>query len=364
MAVRTSPLLRFNLAVAAQNSGHLVEALDQYRQFLREDTDPANALRRQQSQAAIAAIEPVLAHVTIGVQGDGNVTEVRLDGRPLPLALLGVEVPVDPTEHIIEAEGTDGRFARETITLGEGEHRVVTLTLRVPESAPSRSRDDETLAPVQRSSPPPRREATAPMSTIERVRRAIEERAQAMDEQGERRWQRTLVLYAFQGTGTPTGLLGLGLRWAARPWFELEFDTGVGHPFGPGVGFSVVGRVPWSYQYATGLALGFGTNFTVIPRGADPMRSCASASPFTPVWFHAGVTNEWRVAPSFTVRVSVGARYLFNSRELRDALDTHCVSRRQDIQFWELFFDDPTVDHDIFPVLPWMMVDLGWVPAL
>jgi tetratricopeptide (TPR) repeat protein len=366
LALRPSPLLRFNLAVAAQNSGHLVEALDQYRQFLRDDSDPANALRRQEAQNAIHAIEPVLARVTITVQGAEPV-QLRLDGRALPLALLGVEVPIDPGEHVFEADGPDGATARASLALGEGESRAVTLAMRRPAPATTASDGAAPRAPTPQP-PPARREAVAPMSTIERVRRAIEEQAAAADASGERRWQRTLVLYGSVGIGSPSGLFGLGLRWAARPWFEFQVDAGAGHPFGPGVQLAISGRIPWSYQYATGLLLGFGTNFTVVEQGTppaeDPGRRCSARSPFTPVWFVAGISNEWRVAPSFTVRLSGGLRHLFNRTELQAALDTHCQPVRVLTGAWEHFFDPPLADRESVPLLPWMMVDLGWVPAL
>ena len=357
LMVRPSPLLRFNLAIASQNSGHFVEAIDQYRQFLLDDTDPANALRRQEAQTAITAIENVLATLVITVHGNDTPTQVRLDGRSLPLALLGVEVPVDPTEHVIEADGAHGATARQIVRLGDGASRRLTLQLDVPTA---------NSAHASSSSPPPRppSNAAAAPGTIERVRRIIEDRAATVDEFGRRRWARTFVAYAFQGMGSPVGLLGAGIRWAARPWFELEFQGGGGHPFGPGLGVFLSGRSPWSYRYGLGLIVGLSTNFTNVPQGppaaGQPPGSCRPDSPFTPVWLYTAVTHEWRVSSGFTFRLALGIRYLVNGRELDDTLNAHCTTRVAFDNPTYLVLDPPNVDRTGIPVLPWLMFDVGY----
>jgi hypothetical protein len=363
LAVRPSPLLRFNLAIAAQNSGHFVEAIDQYRQFLLDDTDPANALRRHEAQTAITAIENVLATVVVTVQGTDTASEVRLDGHALPLALLGVEIPVDPTEHVIDATGARGSRAQQVVRLGEGATNRVALTLDVPAPNAARGTSGHASSPPSPQPPARARNVAAAPSTIERVRRYIEERAATADEFGRRRWARTFVVYAFQGMGSPLGLLGLGLRWAARPWFELEFQGGGGHPFGPGFGIFLSGRSPWSYRYALGLLIGVSTNITNIPRGTpamgQPPESCRPESPFTPVWLYTAVTHEWRVSMGFTFRLALGVRYLVNGRELDDALNVHCESHVP-FQPSYLVLDPPNMDRAGIPVLPWLMFDVGY----
>ncbi len=364
LAVRPSPLLRFNLAIAAQNSGHFVEAIDQYRQFLLDDNDPANALRRHEAQTAITAIENVLAVLVITVQGTDAPAEIELDGRALPPALLGVEIPVDPTEHVIEARGVRGGSARQVVRVGESATRRVALTLDLPPPNAQHTASSASPRPSGTSSGAPARVAAAAAGTIERVRRIIEERAATADEFGRRRWARTFVAYAFQGMGSPLGLLGLGIRWAARPWFELEFQGGGGHPFGPGLGVFLSGRSPWSYRYGLGLLIGVSTNFTNIPRGepaaGQPPENCRADSPFTPVWLYTAITHEWRVSMGFAFRLALGVRYLVNARELDDALAVHCTPRVRFDTPTYLLFDPPNMDRAGIPVLPWLMFDVGY----
>ncbi len=362
IAVHPSPLLRFNLAIAAQNSGHFVEALDAYRQFLLEDSDPANALRRQEAQTAIAAIENVLATLVIIVRGTDAVAQVRLDGRDLPMALLGAGVPVDPTEHVIDVAGARGGRVRQLVRLGEGQTRRLTLQLDAPASSGA-GEAHASGAPRPNVPPAPApRPAVAAQSTIERVRHAIEERAARPDEFGRRRWASTAVLYAFQGMGSPVGLLGVGIRWAARPWFELEFQGGGGHPFGPGLGVFLSARSPWSYRYAMGLIVGLSTNFTNVPMGASasPPGSCRPDSPFSPVWLYTAITHEWRVSMGVAFRLALGVRYLVNRVELDDALASHCTARVPFDSPAQLIFDPTAMDRSGVPVLPWLMFDVGY----
>ncbi|MEI8254592.1 MAG: tetratricopeptide repeat protein [Deltaproteobacteria bacterium] len=364
IAVHPSPLLRFNLAIAAQNSGHFVEAIDAYRQFLLDDSDPANALRRQEAQAAIAAIENVLATLVITVRGSDVVAQLRLDGRQLPMALLGADVPVDPTEHVVDVTGARGGRVRQVVRLGEGQARRIVLQLDAPTSTAVSDGHGAGTPGVAATAPvSAQRVAVAAPGTIERVRHAIEERAARPDEFGRRRWASTAVAYVFQGIGSPVGLLGVGIRWAARPWFELEFQGGGGHPFGPGLGVFLSARSPWSYRYAMGLIVGLSTNFTNVPMGTpvtQPPGGCRPDAPFSPVWLYTAITHEWRVSMGVAFRLALGVRYLVNRRELDDALASHCTAPVPFDSAAYLAVDPPGLDRAGVPVMPWLMFDVGY----
>jgi hypothetical protein len=139
----------------------------------------------------------------------------------------------------------------------------------------------------------------------------------------------------------------------------------VGHPFGPGVlFFPAVIRAVWSYQFASAIALGIGTNFTEIPRGPAPPQpgsSCLNSGPFTPLWLTLGISNEFRIARgAAAVRFVVGVRYLANNRELVDGLRARCTTPRTDFSPQDLLYDPPTLDHAVFPIFPWFSFDAGY----
>lgn len=372
LSVRPSPLLHYNLALASQNAGYFVEAVDQYRSFLRIDSDPANAARRVAAQRAIAAIEPVLARVLISASSDEPIAVLAIDGRALPEGLWGVEIPLDPGEHFIDARSSRGALSQRSIVVREGETLPVTLQWSAAATLADASADgenaDASAGDGARSAVPiPQRRAAAaaPMSTIERVRRRIEENARETDVTGARPWERTFVLYGLLGTGATAGVVAIGARWAARPWYEIDAQVGVGHPFGPGVLFyPAIFRAVWSYQFASTVQLGIGTNFTELPRGnaAPPAgASCSSAGPFTPLWLTLGIGNEFRIARGAgAVRFVVGARYLANNRELVEGLRSRCTTPTTQLEPRDLFFDPPTLDHSVFPLFPFFAFDAGY----
>lgn len=367
LAIRATPLTRFNLALAAQNSGHLVEALDQYRQFLRDDNDPANAARRQQAQRAIAEIEPRLAHLTITVTGADQPSAVDLDGRAIPLVLLGVDVPVDPGEHIVRVRGQRGGASTRTVTLAESARESVVIVLDPPPAArpapqPNGGRTPASplMQTAQGTHPPAQGAGARPASRpgpIERIRRSAEERARMADAEGRRRWERTVVLGAITGAGHAVGLLGVTARWAARPWFDFEVQIGAANGYGPaGVGLMFTLRYPWSYRYSLGLLVGVSTNWARV--GHEP---CGYQCNFAPLWITPAITHEWRTGIGLTYRLAIGARILLNHHELADAW-TRNTGQQPDttLRFADLFVGRVSLDHRIFPVLPCVTFDIGW----
>jgi hypothetical protein len=338
------------------------------------DSDPANAARRAAAQRAIAAIEPVLARVTIRVPPEEPAAVLAIDGRAIPEGLLGVAIPLDPGEHFIDARSVRGGTLQRTIAARDGE--ALSLDVQwIPAPAPSPAVADASAPPSDASADasaprpalalPTRRASAAPMSTIERVRRRLEENAREADATGARPWERTFVVFGVLGSGNTAGVLGVGVRWAARPWYEIEAEVGVGHPFGPGLlFFPGIVRAVWSYQFATGVALGLGTNFTELPQGSNappPGGACLSAGPFTPLWLALGITNEFRIARGAgAARFVVGLRYLANHRELNDALRARCNAPTQELSPRDLLYDPPTLDHGRFPVMPWFSFDAGY----
>lgn len=376
LQLRESPLLHYNLALACENSGYLVEALDHFRSFLRLDNEPASHPRRVLATRAIAVIEPVVAHIVIDVQQPGSDIEIALDGRPIPAALWNVAISVDPGEHFIDARSTTRGISQQSTVVSDGQSVTVGLQWTAPPNALSTSHADagvDSLSPdastgavIALSATLPVRQApTAPLSTIERIRRAIVSNAQARDVNGDRPWERNIAFSGFVGTGHPAGILGVGIRWAPRPWYELEANIGVGHPFGVGVTFMpAMFRAPLSHQFALGAGLGLGTNFTNLPSSNIPLspgQMCRGPGPFTPMWLMLAMSAEFRIlGGAIAARFLAGVRYLANNAELIDALQARCVTARTSYEPRDLLYDPPTLDHSVFPLFPWFSFEVGY----
>ncbi len=372
LQLRESPLLHYNLALASQNAGYLVEALDHFRSFLRLDVESATNPRRILAVRAIALIEPVIGHVVITVRADDADVLVALDGRQLASAMLNTPIPVDPGEHFVDARSPRLGTSQHTTSIAEGDSANVVLIWTPPaQQASGLSVDASVDSAVDASSPatvvamPPRQPPAAPLTTIERIRHALEANARATDSAGARPWERTLALTAFVGTGHPAGILGVGIRWAARPWYELEANVGVGHPFGVGLTFlPAMFRAPLSAQFSLGGGFGLGTNFTELPSSSVPLipgQTCRGAGGFTPMWLLFALSAEFRIlSGAIAARFLAGVRYLANNAELVDGLQSRCIRARTTYEPRDLLYDPPTLDHSVFPVFPWFSFDIGY----
>jgi len=144
-----------NLGTAQSESGHVVEAADSYRAFLR---DASESLRQQHGASATAALERAtarIAHLTIGAQLSAQL-RVELDGEALEPSELGIELPVDPRAHeVVLRDATGTVLDQRRVTLGDGERTRIELATPEPperseEVTPQElaSRADPELSPV------------------------------------------------------------------------------------------------------------------------------------------------------------------------------------------------------------------------
>lgn len=94
---------------------------------------------REEAGALRPRIPRLVVVITEAGQGGTSPILVRIDGRPLPATAIGLERPIDPGVHRIEATQGEDVWMPEEITLREGERRVVTLRFAgriAPEAAP------------------------------------------------------------------------------------------------------------------------------------------------------------------------------------------------------------------------------------
>jgi hypothetical protein len=118
--------------------GRLVEGTEILRRTLREPlpAEPTPALTKglERAQRVLDSAKPRIAGLTIKIVAVDDLV-VKVDGEPVPAALLDTEIPSDPGEHGVEATAPGFSRATARVSMGEGERRTVTLTLtRDPEA--------------------------------------------------------------------------------------------------------------------------------------------------------------------------------------------------------------------------------------
>ncbi len=142
-----------NLAYVERGLGLLASAARRFRELERKaplDPNPKRHVWGDFARKELDRLEPLVPHLTVQVAAARPKSlQVVLDGAPLPEAVLGTVLDLDPGEHTLHAEAP-GRVAfDDRFVLRESDAKVVELDLALvppppaPKTLPSpASRDD------------------------------------------------------------------------------------------------------------------------------------------------------------------------------------------------------------------------------
>ncbi len=133
IALRDSPVTRTNLALALIELGHIVSASEHLRVAIR--TSRPDSRVRILAQRFFDELRPRLGQLRIAVTGDPELTSVRLDGEPVPEALIGVEQPVDPGDHTVTLLRGETVLTEQRVQVPAGRTVGVTLVARAMTAA-------------------------------------------------------------------------------------------------------------------------------------------------------------------------------------------------------------------------------------
>lgn len=152
-AVKLTPGVRYHMALCEENLGQLVAALGDY-------TLAENQARAENAPDVLRLVGEKLKglklrvpRLTIVVPGDVPDVEVRLDGEPILKAMWGVQIPLDPGEHKIEAKAPGRVPMARTIAMQERDSTLLEVKLaevtKTPPAPPA------TTAPSSTAGAPP-----------------------------------------------------------------------------------------------------------------------------------------------------------------------------------------------------------------
>lgn len=156
LAIRSSPVVAYNLASALAQLGRLIESAELLRLVVR---DPAvDAAIRDPAQQLLAQIEPRIGSLTVRVHGDTEGVILHLGDRMLGQGELVQAISVDPGLHVVFAEKNGERVAAEEVRVG-GDAPLkaeVTFDLREKEPPPPPVDLRVKQLPSEHTSPEPR----------------------------------------------------------------------------------------------------------------------------------------------------------------------------------------------------------------
>jgi hypothetical protein len=158
--VHAPPHLLF-LARAHERLGQLVKAREAYLKIVKESlpSTAPKAFRDAQTAAGaeVQGLEPRIASLTVRIENGQGVADlvVTVDGTALPSVLVGLAQPIDPGTHRIEAGATGLRAQPESVTLAEGEKKVLVMKLAPAPGALAPGATAPAAAPADTAAPPP-----------------------------------------------------------------------------------------------------------------------------------------------------------------------------------------------------------------
>ena len=123
------PNTLLNLAGTQARTGHLVEAVENYRVFL--SSDPSGRTR-QAAENALDSLEPRLAILELEVIGDHSGATLTLDGQEISWVAAEIPLPVNPGRHELLVEDRDGVRGQGNFSVREGDRRQVQLEVAPP----------------------------------------------------------------------------------------------------------------------------------------------------------------------------------------------------------------------------------------
>lgn len=158
-ALFDAPIHLLYIARSQQKLGQLVEASETYRRLVRFPIDATASQTFKEAvdsgQRELPQVEARIGALRIEVEPRApNGLALSVDGKPVPVALVGVDRPTDPGRHLVRAEASGFAPSEATIELKEGEKRAVRLELAPSGSAP-------TAGAINLVGAPPESKATA-----------------------------------------------------------------------------------------------------------------------------------------------------------------------------------------------------------
>lgn len=151
-AVKTTPQVRFHIALCLENMGKLVDALVEFQRATSDDAGATNVSVNGPKHIADLKerIPRVIIKVPAGVEG----VSVTIDGAAVTPSLVGTAIPLDPGAHKLSVQATKRTTFGKDFELKERD-KPITIDVTLPEATDGGGGDDTT---------PPKDDKPAPSS--------------------------------------------------------------------------------------------------------------------------------------------------------------------------------------------------------
>ena len=145
--VKSTPQVRFNIALCEEHLGRLVAALGDY-ELAATDAQAENAEQvAQEVDARLGVLKARVPRVIVSRGQGADAATISLDGVTLGDAVLDNPLPVDPGPHVVEATAPGYEPFKESFRMAEQQSTTIQVKLEVAPVVP------ELVAPPPRVAP-------------------------------------------------------------------------------------------------------------------------------------------------------------------------------------------------------------------
>ncbi|MBI4705566.1 MAG: hypothetical protein HY744_31110 [Deltaproteobacteria bacterium] len=154
--IKMTPQVRYHVALCQERLGRLVEALNGFELAAQEAkaAGPKAQEVADNAPARAAALRAQVGQVHITASGTVRTSKILLDGKPVSLALLDTDIPVDPGKHLVQVD-TGGKIAFEQeLQVEKGQVQSLELPIDDPEPPPRAAAGPASPAGPEQAAPP------------------------------------------------------------------------------------------------------------------------------------------------------------------------------------------------------------------
>lgn len=128
-AVKSTPQVRFNMALCEERLGRLVAALGDYELAAADARAEKADQVAEEVEGRLESLRQRIPKITIKRGRGAEAAEVAIDGVSVGDQVIGTPMPTDPGPHTIEAKAPGFKPFRKSVRLGEQQTETVELVL-------------------------------------------------------------------------------------------------------------------------------------------------------------------------------------------------------------------------------------------
>jgi hypothetical protein len=159
-AIRSSPVVSYNLASALAEIGELVESSKLLMQLLGDSE--ADTETRRAAQLLLSKIEPNIGSISINVYGNTEGCSFTLDDQPIEIAAGAASQRVDLGPHTVKVDRDSATILSPQVTVGGTLPLHAHLSLEIPPKAKPEPEPMRVVLPPPRKAPALRLETPPP----------------------------------------------------------------------------------------------------------------------------------------------------------------------------------------------------------